>query len=286
SGNIGGPIIDALLHVSFNVTAITRLTSTSQFPPTVAVRRLDLSSKSALVTALQGQDTAVSLLSRYAIESQPLIIDAAIEAGVSRFIPSDFGIDNRAVGDHKLRYQIQRKIKTQDYLSEKASQHQGFSWTGLGVGLLFDYGMKHLIGADVEARTMAIIDSGDELFQATNIGLVGAAVVSILQHPAVTANRYLSIASFNTTQNEILRVLESLTNRAEWTVHHISSAELEREGDRKRTAGELNIPEYLKLYTFADGAGHWLKEEQSANALLELEKEDVETTLKAVVQRN
>jgi hypothetical protein len=139
SGNIGGPIIDALLRASFNVTAITRSSSTSQFPPSVTVHRLDLSSKSALLAALRGQDAIVSLVSRYAIETQPLIIDAAIEAGVSRFIPSDFGIDSRAVGTHRLSYQLQRKIKTQNYLSEKASQHGGFSWTALGVGLLFDY---------------------------------------------------------------------------------------------------------------------------------------------------
>jgi hypothetical protein len=139
SGNIGSPLIDALLHASFTVTAITRIGSTGQFPPSVIVHRLDLSSRSALVAALQGQDAIVSILSRYAIESQPLIIDAAIEAGVSRFIPSDFGIDSRAVGTHRLSYQLQRKIKTQNYLSEKASQHQGFSWTSLGVGLLFDY---------------------------------------------------------------------------------------------------------------------------------------------------
>lgn len=147
SGNIGGPIIDALLHASSSVTAITRFASTGQFPASVTVHRLDLSSKSALVAALQGQDAVVSLLSRYAIDSQPLIIDAAIEAGVSRFLPSDFGIDSRAVGEHRLSYQLQRKIKTQNYLSEKASQHAGFSWTALGVGLLFDYVSRPLPGS-------------------------------------------------------------------------------------------------------------------------------------------
>jgi hypothetical protein len=128
-----------LLKASFSVTAITRQASISQFPPSVIVHRLDLSSKSALVSTLQGQDAAVPLLSRYAIDQQPLIIDAAIEAGVSRFIPSDLGIDSRIVGEHRLAYQIQRKIKTQNYLTEKAAQQPGFSWTGLGVGLLFDY---------------------------------------------------------------------------------------------------------------------------------------------------
>lgn len=128
-----------MLKASFEVTAITRLASSNQFPASVKIHRLDLTSKSALVSALQGQDAVVSLLSRYAVHQQPLIIDAAIEAGVYRFIPSDFGIDSRMVGEHKLSYQIERKIKTQNYLSEKAAQYPDFSWTGLGIGLLFDY---------------------------------------------------------------------------------------------------------------------------------------------------
>ncbi|KAL7937739.1 hypothetical protein V8C35DRAFT_331404 [Trichoderma chlorosporum] len=284
SGNIGGPIIDALLKASFRVTAITRPTSSSQFPPSVTVHQLDLSSKSALISVLQGHDAVVSLLSRYAIDQQPLVIDAAIEAGVSRFIPSDFGIDNRMVGNHRLAYQIQRKIKTQDYLSEKAAQYPGFSWTGLGIGLLFDYGMKHLIGADIETRTMTIFDSGNEPFQATNIGLTAKAVVAILQRPAETANQYLSIASFNTTQNETLRILESLTSGLQWTVKHVNSANLQLEGDKKRDAGTWHVLEYLKLFAFADGSGHALKEEQSANALLGLEKEDVRESLERILQ--
>jgi hypothetical protein len=145
-------------------------------------------------------------------------------------------------------------------------------------------GLKRLVGADVEARTMTIIDSGEELFQTTNMRLAAAAVVSILRRPTETANQYLSIASFNTTQNEILRVLEIQTGGPKWTVHHVSSTELERDGDKKRDAGELNVLEYLKLYAFADGAGHWLEEDKSANALLGLEKEDLETAVKVLLQ--
>jgi hypothetical protein len=129
---------------------------------------------------------------------------------------------------------------------------------------------------------MTIIDSGKERFQTTNMGLVEAAVVSILQHPKETANQYLSISSFNTTQNEILRLLETQTG-GKWTVQHMSSAELERQGDQKRDAGELNVIEYLKLYAFADGAGHWLEEGQSANRLLGLQKEDIETAVSALL---
>jgi hypothetical protein len=130
---------------------------------------------------------------------------------------------------------------------------------------------------------MTIIDSGNEPFQATNIGLAAAAVVAILRRPAETANQYLSIASFNTTQNEVLHILEAQTGGSKWTVQHTSSTELESEGDRKRDAGDSHVLEYLKLFVFADGAGHALNNEQSANVLLKLEKEDVRETLKTLL---
>ncbi|KAM0510919.1 hypothetical protein ACHAPE_010395 [Trichoderma viride] len=179
------------------------------------------------------------------------------------------------VGEHKLSYQIERKIKTQNYLTDKASQYPEFSWTGLGIGLLFDYAIKNLIGADIESRTMTIIDSGNEPVQATKIGLAGKAVVAILQRPNETSNQYQSIASFNKTQNETLRILEYKTGGSKWTVKHISRADLEHEGDQKRAAGHRHVLEYLKLFAFADGAEHALKDAQSANALLGLKKEPI-----------
>lgn len=78
---------------------------------------------------------------------------------------------------------------------------------------------------------MTLIDSGNEPFQATNFGLAAKASVAILQRPNETSNQYLSIASFNTTQKETLRILESRTGGSKWTVKHISSADLEHEGD-------------------------------------------------------
>lgn len=101
--------------------------------------RLELTIKSAMVSVLKDQDAVVSLLSRYAVHQQPLITDVAIEAGVSRFIPSDFGIDSPTVEEGKLSCQIERRIKTQNYLSKKADHYSNFSWTRLGIGLLFDY---------------------------------------------------------------------------------------------------------------------------------------------------
>ncbi len=141
-------------------------------------------------------------------------------------------------------------------------------------------GLKLLLGVDLQNHTMTIIDSGNEPFSPTNLPLAAQAVVSVLQHPSDTANKYLTVSSFTTTQNEVLRSLESETGR-EWTVKHVSSAELERAGDEKKARGDFSFLQYLQLYTFADGAGHALGDEESANELLGLGKEDLAKTLRA-----
>ncbi len=58
---------------------------------------------------------------------------------MSRFIPSDFGINTRTVGDHKVGVQLTTKIQTVDYLVEVSKSHPGFTWTSIAVGLLFDW---------------------------------------------------------------------------------------------------------------------------------------------------
>ncbi len=81
----------------------------------------------------------LSLLSREAVALQPLVIDAAVAAGVSRFIPSEFGIDTRTVRDQKIGPKVRSKVETTKYLVELSAKHPDFTWTGLSVGLLFDW---------------------------------------------------------------------------------------------------------------------------------------------------
>ncbi len=75
--------------------------------------------------------------------------------------------------------------------------------------------------------------------------------MAILQHPKETANKYLTVSSFTTTQNAVLAALERETAE-HWTVKHIGSADLERIGDEKKAGGDpTHFLQYLQLYTFA-----------------------------------
>lgn len=80
------------MKAGYEVTLLSRSEKTDEELP-ASVRRVavDYNDKQSLVNALTGQNAVVSTVSVEAIPGQKLIIDAAIQAGVRRFIPSDFG---------------------------------------------------------------------------------------------------------------------------------------------------------------------------------------------------
>ena len=85
-------MLKAFHNTTFDVAVLSRLSSTAIFPPSVKVIKNEFS-ESALVSAFRGQDAVVSNVGAAAFLDQKKMIDAAIEAGVKRFIPSEFSVD-------------------------------------------------------------------------------------------------------------------------------------------------------------------------------------------------
>jgi nucleoside-diphosphate-sugar epimerase len=101
TGNLGGRIARALRERGGRVRALVRpgtardkLERLQELGVTIA--RVDLSSASQLTTACSGASCVVSALAGLRdviVEAQTVLLDAAIQAGVPRFIPSDYSID-------------------------------------------------------------------------------------------------------------------------------------------------------------------------------------------------
>lgn len=113
NGQIGDRILNALINVDrpdheFNIIAFippqTQLQS-GHNATNVSTKTFDLTlaSRHELASALQGVDAVVSALNGKALEAQSLIQDAATDAGVKRFVPSEFGMHHiyRKPGDPK-----------------------------------------------------------------------------------------------------------------------------------------------------------------------------------------
>jgi len=140
SGNLGPAVLNQFLHSPFNVTVLSRKESNAVFPASVQVIKTDFSFDS-LYQDLTGQDAVICTLgSVEGFRDQARIIDAAIAAGVKRFIPSEFGSDTTSRYVLKIVPVFGPKVEAIDYL--KSRESAVFSWTSVIPGILFDWVSK------------------------------------------------------------------------------------------------------------------------------------------------
>ncbi len=101
TGNLGGLIVNALLERGGHVRALVRAGASRDKlakleRPGVTIAQVNMSSVSELARACAGASCVVSTLQGLRdviIDAQSILLDAAIAAGVPRFVPSDFSID-------------------------------------------------------------------------------------------------------------------------------------------------------------------------------------------------
>ena len=101
TGNLGGRIARAILERGANVRAVVRHSSDPDRVEELrkrgaAITAVDFSSVSEVSGACMGGSCVISALSGLRdviVETQTLLLDAALKAGVPRFIPSDYSID-------------------------------------------------------------------------------------------------------------------------------------------------------------------------------------------------
>lgn len=113
-------------------------------------------------------------------------------------------------------------------------------------------------------------------------------MVSVLKNPQDTKNRYLYVASVETTQKDILKALED-TTRKSWTVKETSTKEQIDEATEKLNKGDFGGALILVRATcFGSTPGlrsNYAKDETLANETLGVVLGTVEDTVKRVVSQ-
>jgi hypothetical protein len=77
------------------------------------------------------------------ISLQKTFIDAAVAAGVSRFIIDDFGWGLTTKGFEEFGAIHAQRREGWDYAARKAEEVEGFTWTGLSTGNPIDWVSYH-----------------------------------------------------------------------------------------------------------------------------------------------
>ena len=139
---MGSVLLKSLLsEPRFNVSVLVRESpkSKSALPETIKTifRIPNDYPYERIVEAFKGQDAVVNAITSTQVEEQFKFIDAAIEAGVKRYVPSEYGLNNSRPEARALSTIFDGKGKVQEYLRSKEST--GLSWHAIGCGMWIDW---------------------------------------------------------------------------------------------------------------------------------------------------
>ncbi|KAK4081691.1 uncharacterized protein Triagg1_2432 [Trichoderma aggressivum f. europaeum] len=234
TGNLGPAILQALLAASLQTTVLTRAGSAHKVSipagseSLLKIQEVDYNSHENLASALKTVDVVVSTLGFADLFStQKKLIDASLEARVSRFIPSEFGNDSANPLVRKLPLYAD-KIKTQEYLEGKAAQNPGFSYTFCYSNSFLDWQLRIGFMVNLKDHSATLYDGGDVLFSATRLSTIGKAVVGVIQNAEATRNQHVYFHDIAITQNQLIDIAKRIDGK-EWSTNVVSTAEMEEE---------------------------------------------------------
>ena len=265
TGNLGPHVVNELVSQGFEVTVLSSSGNTSALPSAVKVVKVDYSSQDSVVSALRGQEVFISTIPKH--DQQPALVDAAIAAGVQRFIPSEFG--SNTIGNEKVRALpvFAGKVKTQEYLRSKQDQ---ISYTFLITGLFLDWGLNLGWLANLKGKT-DINDNGDSPHSFTLLTDIGKAVAGILSHPEETKNRGVYVQTAALSQNQVLKIAQKVKPEFEAETEQVDLAEVEKNAyaELKKEGGNIGLAmvSFIKISIFKEGYGN-LWDEKNDNELL------------------
>jgi uncharacterized protein YbjT (DUF2867 family) len=244
TGNLGSSILEALLSAkTFKITILTMSSiSDPKFTPyqqqQLKIIQVDYSNEEQLVKAFGGIDAVIVCINHLQLKDQPVIVQAALKAGVKRIIPSEFGLDTTdpAVYNHPV-FILLGKPALHKQLKEASSQ--GLTYTIILTGAFLSWMINRgiMLGFDVKSRTATIYNDGTTKFVGTELDQIGQFVVAVLQNPEKTKNKVCRIGTAVTSQQEILSYYEKKSGNLKWTVKHATTQDLADKSNQEFAKG-------------------------------------------------
>ncbi|KAH7014045.1 hypothetical protein B0J12DRAFT_689591 [Macrophomina phaseolina] len=225
SGNLGLHVLEEFRNSAFNLSIIIRKDSKFTPPADVKTAPSDFSFES-LKSNFHGQDAVISLLGPAGVDIQQTVAEAAIAAGVKRFIPSEFSADTASPGALELIPFLHPKRQLVEFLRSK--EDTGTTWTAIPTSAFLDWGLETgFMGFNLKAREVTLWDDGEALFSTNTRATIGKALVAILSDKNLdkTKNQYVYLSSYITSQKEILAICEKVTGTKWKIVERVDASE-------------------------------------------------------------
>ncbi|KAI0891316.1 hypothetical protein F4806DRAFT_309567 [Annulohypoxylon nitens] len=215
TGSFGSILLNEVQkEPSFTLTILQR--ASSKFQPPAHFKSIvipDSYPTDDLVAAFKGQDVVINCMSTLTVPDQFRMIDAAIVAGVKRYVPSEYGLNNMRPDTQALNLVFHTKGKIQEYLREKAAVG-AIEWMAIACGMWLKWGMGHdFVGMHVRERRFVFWDDGEGYFSCTTEENTAMALVRALMRPEETKNRALFLSDFSINQKQLLAAIEKVQGK-------------------------------------------------------------------------
>jgi uncharacterized protein YbjT (DUF2867 family) len=218
----------------------------------VTIKEVDVTIAEALVPALRGTDYLVSCVPIYATESQLPLIFAAREAGVERFVPSEFG----AIYEFEQFWPTDtthRLMARQKAFLRRMIEMAGMDYTIIPAGAWIEYYMMEPVMVAGDPDTRIAWSTGAD---------VGRIIPHVLAHPA-SRNAICPVAATAwCSWNELLAVREKALGRkierVDWSAEQWRAAYAASKPGAIQTLLAIGVavvdtPDGMSLF------GHWNK---------------------------
>jgi uncharacterized protein YbjT (DUF2867 family) len=244
TGNLGTRITRSLIDQGADVVAIARegtksdkLTALQQLGATVAT--IDMTDATAVAKALDGTSCVVSALQGLRdviVDAQSILLNAAITAGVGRFIPSDFSTDfTKLPAGRNRNFDLRREF----HKRLNAAPIAATAIFNGAFGEILTYNVPIL---DFKNQIVGYWEDPDWRLDFTTMDDTAAYTAAAALD--ATTPKALRIASFQVTPRELQRFTEK-TLKTPFTLKCLGSRdELAAYNERERAAhpeGELEI---------------------------------------------
>ncbi|YCM47006.1 aromatic alcohol reductase (plasmid) [Verrucomicrobiaceae bacterium 227] len=224
TGQIGTPLTRNLLTGGHTVRILTRSKTLSNKNALEEFETMgaevvicpEMDHASTVAAAIKGSDTLIAAVpgSRKIIEElEPVWLEAALQAGVERFVPTEFGCHTRAVdvGDGVL-FDYKKKLHDKIFAS-------GIGWTFFYNGGIFDYFLPNLRFFE-EITTFGDLDLPVYTHDIGDIGRLAALALTDDR----TLNRCVQMDFNSITQREMLALVGKFWPDEPLIFKHYSSA--------------------------------------------------------------
>lgn len=252
TGGLGPAILKELLANNFRVTLLTRKGSSSaagvEKSELLQITEIDYSDVEELTRVLRDIDVVVSTVGNPGLGNQIPLIDAAVAAGVKRFIPSEFGADPEHESNKPLPFYV-RKLRILDYLKHKAAENTGFSYTRVTTHAFLDWGITEGFLLDPRAHKITIYNGGNTRFSVTTLWTIARAIVAIANNLDATKNRAVYVHDAAITQNQLLRYAKE-ADGINWTIEEVDTKKLLRDSLEEVKKPNPDIAKAMRGFTF------------------------------------